>query len=123
MSKKTVYPISAKDRSSIIHPTKQKSKPTVYPISAKVTLQSSLHHIKRGQYFCQIQYHKFLTMKVQFCQQCQDVKAYDVKEHNVEGLGYHILSCPDCHSTLAKCMLCPRSYSVRKYDHRNIKNI
>ena len=43
------------------------------------------------------------------------------KQLGVDGFGYNIEFCHDCHSKMACCISCPATYTLNNHDHRNIR--
>ena len=65
--------------------------------------------------------HNIKSIDYQFCDACNNVKGFNVKVQTVDGLGYCVVSCTDCHLNLAKYLLCCRTLSLRTQDHTNIR--
>ena len=61
-------------------------------------------------------------MELQYCDNCHSLQRFQLKDRDVDDLGYNIISCPACHSKLASCMSCPTTTKIKNWDHRSIKN-
>ena len=61
-------------------------------------------------------------MVQQYCESCNALRQFVLKDCDVNGLGYNIKICPVCHLKLACCISCPVTYKLTKQDHRSIRN-
>ena len=61
-------------------------------------------------------------MVKQYCESCNALRQFVPKERDVDGLGYNIEFCPDCHLKLACCISCPKAYKYTNHDTRSIRN-
>ena len=60
-------------------------------------------------------------MELQYCENCNSLQTFELKDRDVDGLGYNIISCPACHSKVASCMSCPHTTTMKNRDRRTMK--
>ena len=60
-------------------------------------------------------------MVKRFCKSCKALRQFVPKQLGVDGFGYNIEFCHDCHSKMACCISCPATYTLNNHDHRNIR--
>ena len=70
---------------------------------------------------CVFYSHYLFTMENIHCKKCKTVCRFDLKKRDVDDLGYNLICCNLCYSNVASCLSCPKHYTLRNHDYRNIK--